>query len=423
MLKNFTFKQPNIVQLILLFLYKFTLDFVYVYFVSPRYSYACMTYHPYLYKYIVSLIFFVSLSLVAVKIIRINNASSFVLLILNLIYFIPTSTLYALAGLPDLYFLYVCMFWFFLHFFVLSFKDYRISKFNENSSLKLIIATVSLIVIVGIIYISGIYNNFRFHFGLMDVYKIRFAKRDLILPLWVAYFQPISATLSPVLMIYFFIRRKYALFAVFILIQLLMFGFGANKTTFFTLLISIFVCFLTMDFAKRVIILFFGILNIGVFVEILLTKISFIGYFFQYRICFLPSLLSYQFFDYFHKNKLLYLRESFLRFFGFSTGNKLETPFLISKVYYGKEIMSSNNGLCGDAYSNFGWISLFIYPLLLAFLLKLFDSVSYNHDHRIIIVISMILSLGLTNNTLFGLLLTNGFMFLIILLFLLPATT
>jgi hypothetical protein len=422
MIKSINIRQPNLLNLILIFLYRFLLDAVYIYSVSPTYVYSGMVYHPSLYKYLLSLVFLFLISFDIVRLIRMSNMSSFVLLILNLIYIIPTTTLYALAGLNDLYFLYFSLFWLIIHIFLLNFKDYRILKFNENGSLKLLIAAGSLIIICGILYITGIYNNFRFHFGLMDVYKFRFAKRDLILPVWVLYFQPIAATLSPVLMIYFFLKKKYHLVIVFILIQLLMFGFGANKTTFFTLIVSVAVCFFTFDFARKAAILFFVTLNIGVFVELLLFKVSFIAVFVQYRTCFIPTLLSYRFYEFFSDNKLLYWRESFLRLFGFSSGYDTSIPFLITKVFEGNSINSSNNGLCGDAFSNFGWLSLLIYPLLISILLKIFDSVLYEHNHRIIIIASMIVSLGLTNNTLFGLLLTNGFLFLIILLFFLPRT-
>jgi hypothetical protein len=208
----------------------------------------------------------------------------------------------------------------------------------------------------------------------------------------------------------------------FVLVQLLMFGFGADKTTLFTLLISLVACFFSLNSIKNIIVPLFALLCVAVFIEIYLLKSIYIGAIIVNRICFIPSLLSSQYFDFFSNHHLLFWKESVLRYFGFSTGYNTEIAFIISKVYLGKEIVSSNNGLCGDAFANFGWGSLIIFPVLISVLLKFFDSVSYDLNHKIIFIVSIILSLGLINIPLFGLLLTNGFLFLIILLFLLPRT-
>lgn len=417
---NFTLriKNSSLLQQLLIIVYRLLLDLVYIFYIHPTYNYSGMHYDFSFYKYLISLGFVFMISLTITNLLRKEKISYFVLLLLNIMYFIPTSTLYALGGISDSYFLYLFLYWLALSMIILFGLDFNFKNIKVTALQSLVVIFIVLVITFGVIYITGKYNDFNIYIGLKDVYKLRFAQRELNLPSWVVYFQPIAATLSPVFMIYFFIKKRYLVFGSFIFIQLLLYGFGANKSTLFILVIALLICFISSLYFKKATIYLFISLSAAVFIEVGINKLSHIATFVHNRMLFIPTILSYNYFDFFSNNELLYLRESILRNFGFNTNYALPTRFLINKVYYGNTIDSANNGLCGDAFSNFGWISFVIYPVIIGFFIKCFDAVSRKLNSKLIVLVSLIISLGLINGSFFSLLLTNGFFFLFVILYL-----
>ena len=92
-------------------LYKLSLDFLYVYAVNPIYSYQGFILNTRLYKYIISTFLVLLMINHILRLYNKGKSSSLIILILNLIYFIPGCTLYAMAGIDDMYFAFFALYW------------------------------------------------------------------------------------------------------------------------------------------------------------------------------------------------------------------------------------------------------------------------------------------------------------------------
>ena len=147
---------------------------------------------------------------------------------------------------------------------------------------------------------------------------------------------------------------------------------------------------------------------------------SFIAKYFIRRMIFVPAYLGKEYFDFFGENGLDYLRSSILRRFGFQSPYTGGIPRTIGLYVYNNSETNANTGLCGDAFANFGWISLVFYPLILVLTFKLLEKSMEGLDNRIIITVSFIMAYTFISGAYFTNLLSNGVMLLIVLMFLCP---
>jgi hypothetical protein len=418
-IKGINFIQKTLINSFILIIYKLSLDFIYLKAVSPFYSYAGMKLNVHFYKYIISTILFILLVKPIVTLYKQGNLSSLIILLLNLLYFIPGCTFYSFAGYSDNYFLFFSAYWILLMFLNRYITFPELKRFNYKSR-KILFFSALIIVTVGIVFISGRYNGFGMHLGLSDVYTLRFAQRDLKLPSMVNYFQPIAATLVPIAIVYCLIYKKYGWSIVLIILQLLSFAFGGMKMTLFFLFVAILAYNFYRENRKPLLVVGFIILNFVALIEVLIRHFSYVNTYITYRVLFVPNLISFQFFDYFSNHELLYWRDSILGKLGFASPYPFSVPNLIARVYSSEINGSANNGMCGDAFSNFGWYSLLILPFLIVIFCKFLDACSQLVDDRILLTAAVVFSMGFTNGSFFMLLLSNGFLFACILLYILP---
>jgi hypothetical protein len=405
---------------LVLLLYKITLDLIYVLIIVPRYSYTGYLVNFSVYKYVISLVVLaIMFQPIAGLIIKISP-SSLIILILNLAYFIPGCTLYAFYGFSNAFFCFYAVYWSLLMFFHYYFKRFHVLYPPKKITPFLFYAVVFIIAATGL-FISGAYNGFRFHFGLMDVYDLRDIQSKLDLPVIVRYLQPLASVFLPIALVYFLIKKEILWAILLATVQLLLFAFGGHKTTLFALFIAVLIYLFYTEKRAIWILYFVLILNIIVFIESLfLNGISYTSSFVQYRTFFMPNMISAHFFDFFSSHEFVYLRDSFLRWFGFKNPYDMPIPLLISGVYSGNYQIWANNGLCGDAFYQFGWLSLLIYPVLITFVIRVFEACTKNLDIRIVFTSCILFSQAFINNSFFIVMLTNGFMFTCFFLYLMP---
>lgn len=406
--------------MISIMLYKISLDLLYIYAVSPAYSYQGFIIEPKLYKYVISSILVVIMIKPILKLYNIEEASSLIVLILNFIYFIPGCTLYALANIDDKYFLFFVLYWILLMFWQKCFPKINIG-IRKGKFRKILFHTLIILTLGFSIAITGKYNGFKFHFKLSDVYDLRMDQREINLPGIVGYIQPLATIIIPISIVYFLINKKRCFSILLIVIQLLLFSFGGAKFTLF----SIFVALLAYYFysRNRDSLIAWGLIflnAISIIESFFNNSFSYIAAYIQRRNFFIPNLLSYQYYDFFSNNELLFLRESILGRFGFESPYDSSIKRLIGYIYYGSIENNANNGMCGDAYSNFGWMGLALYPLIIIISLKLLDACSKNIDPRVLLSVCTLYAITFTNASFFQLLLTNGFLFICVFLYYYP---
>lgn len=397
-------------------LLRLSLDIVYVFIAVSGYSCIHLDFHAY--KYVLSWLVTLIMTPFIVYLYKNSSASSTIILLINLIYFIPGCTLYSLSGLPDSYFLFYFFYW-----IVLMVWQYRIPyihfKLPPEGVSKRLFYIIMIIVAVGAIAISGIYNNFQMNFRLDNIYELRAIRRNMEIPTIIRYFQPLATVFIPLAIVYFLSKRKYILSLGMCVIQFLLFSFGGEKYALFVIPVAIIGYYLYRE--NRISWFSWGlvVLNVIAMLEFIF-KFRWITTYVQYRSQFVPTLISFQYYTYFTNNTPDYLSQSILRRFGFISDYDIAIPKIIGREYWNSVAVYANNGLVGDAFSNFAWLGLLMFPLLIVLTLRLMDACAYRIDRRILITVFIGYTVSIINVPIFTVILTNGFIFMCLVLYLLP---
>lgn len=221
----------------------------------------------------------------------------------------------------------------------------------------------------------------------------------------------------PFFIVYTLYRKKYFLFSIFLLMQILFFMIYINKTTLFIcfFIIIIFLLIKNKLFFKC----FSSLLTIGVLICLLFNfLIDFIypASLFIRRFLFLPAQIKFAYYDFFSQNQFLYFSEG-------QIGNlfNLEYPYdipsvkLIASKIFNKE-SNFNTGYWGDAYAQLGLPGIFILSAILIILLCILEKMSNNIPKEIKIPAIAFSFLSLNDGALLTNILTGG-MFIFFILF------
>lgn len=405
---------------LILLLYKFSLDIVYIKVVSQVYSYGEFGLNIIPYRYILSTMSFVIMTKPIIKLFKRISPSAIMLLLFNVLYFIPGCTLYGLSGvLTDIYFLFFMGYWILLMVFNMLMPDFKIyhrSNPSNNFIFYFLVFLFSLIAVA----VTGIYNGFRFQFDLINVYENRLAAREVYMPLVFRYLYGIIAVVIPIVVVFFLIKKKYLLAIILSFIQFLLFSFGANKAMIFSLFLAYVIYYFYQE--KKIVWILWGIIliNIIAIFEYLYFNSFIITALGPNRTFLVPNKLSYFYFEFFQSHPYLYLRESFLRWFGLKSPYDMGISRIMGGLHYGNYETNANNGMCGDAFAQLGWLGMIVYPFLMVLVFKLFNACSKGIDIRILLISCISFAISFINASFFGVLLTNGFIAVCLFSYFLP---
>lgn len=405
-------KQPFFKVAFLVYLYRGLLDMVYVKGIYPYYAYL----YNFKYSYSVERIFYSYLltflfAVIIYKYVSKTNLSSLFIFTISLVYFIPNLSVYCWDGLSQGYFIYYLTCFIFL---VLSdrlvppINFVRNKYYSQNfpNYIAIFVAVVNALIVVFFI-------GFTIKIDLTDVYNMREEWASQNLPSVVSYFQPFAARLIPVLIVYYICRKKYLMVIILIVSQLLSFSFSGLKYIFFALIIGVLIGFFYNNLNRISVIYGLIIANIfSVFELFILKRESLFVTFFTRRISFIPNKISYFYYEFFEKNELLYLRESFMRWFGLSNPYKERIPAVIGNYAFGVK-MGANTGLFGEAFSQFGFFSALIYPFLYIFAFRLLEAcvkVQNVFDYKVAFTAVILYTISFIDGAYFSILLTQGFL-------------
>lgn len=405
---------------ILLFLYRLTLDFIYIKVISPVWEYQHFILDIDNLLLLYSYIWMLLIALYDYKLYKDNRPSSIFLFFTDLLFFIPLSSIAPLAGFSPLFFYFALSYWIIMAYM----QNKRLAIVYERVPFNtvnptLIFYLISSFFIVLNLCITIYYNGFHIKFDLNDIYDIRYAVRDMHLPVLVNYIKPLASKITLLVITVMIIKKKYTWLIILTLIQLTNFAFGALKSDLFALLIAYIIGFVYKPHHR--VYLLYGLIaaNIWVIIEYYIFDVSLTSIVIHRRVLFMPGLLSFEYYEFFSSNECVYLRDSFMRYFGMQSPYDLEVPRLIGSVYYGNGEANCNTGIVGDDFAQLGWLSLFIFPFLRIKLMKLYDFVSNKTNESIMVFISFIYSLVFISGTMFSSLLTGGFFGICLLLYLL----
>ena len=416
--------QPK--KIIIPMLYYFALSASYVYWVSPHFQNAGFTVSFSLECSIVG--FFVALIVSAVtsKLVERGKVSDIIVTFLIILYFYPQIVLFSFCFHDYVFFLYVNLYL----SIVVIFNYFTLIKSRSIYIKERLSLFISVMVILSVfmIVISGAFTGFRISFNLDDYYEYRFAVRELSMPDFVKYLFNWAKTILPIGLVFAIINKKWWLVILTSVSEMLCFSFDGKKSSMFMFFLAFVIAFLYKKNHFKKIQLYMLFVNLFLFIEQFLRDgESFVGKNIIRRLMFIPAYLGWAFYDFFQKNELDYFRSSFLRRFGFVSPYSEGIPRIIGRIYNvtlsSIGAVNANTGLCGDAYSNLGWLGLLFFPFVIVIICKLFERYLVDLDPKLQIIISLTVAYAFLSGAFFTVLLTNGILVLMLLLIIIPRTS
>ena len=424
-IKNYKLKVSDWSVIIVLIIYRIFLDVIYVNYVNPVWQY----YHfnlDFNYGYtIISYFLTFLMSISVAPLIRRRKLSDITLLLLIVMYYIPYTSLFSLCSHDVEYMVFVTVYFLIMIVanFVVNTRELPTLKIgNVNFSDSKIFMLLIILLGVIIIAISGIYTGFRISFDLSDYYEYRAEAREYAMPEVLRYLYSWSQVGLNVGLVFSLTRKKKALSIYIILCNIFAFSFSGKKSMLFILILTIIISFFYNEnrHLRKIPLYFLGVSGAAIVEMVIRGKDVFIAKHFIRRLLFIPPLMGTLFYDYFSVREKDYLRSSVLRRFGFVSPYGEKIPRLIGSVYFpnvgGALAMNANTGLCGDAFSNFGFWALLFVPVVIILTFKIIEMCVGSYDKKMIMVISILTAYTFINVAYFTTLLTDGFIFLCILM-------
>lgn len=412
----------KVTKVLLLIAYYAILTAAYVFWLSPEYRYQGFVTSFSLECGIIGALTMLFTSFFVAALIERDGVSDTILALVIMLYFYPQIVLYSVGLNNGEYFLYVVLYLLGLllanRFCPIIEKKVHLMEYANLFEIVIVLLGLSMVLI------SGVFAGFRISFNLSDYYEYRFEVREMALPSILRYVLNWARTLLPIGLIYALVKKNKWLIAFTTVAQILCFSFDGKKSALFMFFLTFVVAFIFKSSYRKRMPVFMCLIGGSVFLESSLRAgKSFIGKHILRRMMFVPPYLGWAFFDFFSKNELDYLKSSILRRFGFRSSYSEPIPRLIGRLYNlgsTSNAINANTGLCGDAFANFGWYSLLIYPILDVIVFKILGKYTEGLDERLQIIISLTVSYVFLSGSFFSVLLTNGILLLIFLLIFVP---
>jgi oligosaccharide repeat unit polymerase len=343
-----------------------------------------------------------------------KNPSNLIFFFLLIITYIPIASIYWLKDEARIYFFSITI-GFLISIFVVKFtpRIYIKNIFKDNTFFYLIVSLASFVSLTCVIIFNGIPDLSALNFNI--VYEIRgdfnygfgFMNYLLTWQVWV---------INIYLILHFLLNKKYKLIFIPVFIQFFIYLSTGHKTYLFLMLAIPFLFYMiNKKFFYAVLLLAINSLILISWIEFNIVDTPWITSLFTNRLLFLPSQISFQYYEFFSNNELMLLTHSLFSLFG-NSGYSIHPIQIIGIVYYGGNW--PNTGYFGDAYMNFGIVGIFVFSMLFGFLLVIFDSFALkNNLARLVKVMSVLFVMYFTSGGLLTSLLNGGILLLLLLLF------
>lgn len=399
-------------------LYRFFLDWVYKDIITEYYSYMGFLYNPTERSLSISWVILLGFIPFLINLFHRKRISSDVIVLLFLTSFVPMTSLMRFMPMDNTFLTLYILYWgvfILLYYLMPSFSAQKKIYYKITPLLWIIIGTL----IFSVLFVSGYYFGFRISFDLSTVYDLRTEVRETTMPGVFGYLIPAAGSILPIFLVYFMSKRNKLMTIIITIVILLDFSIGGHKSVFFKLILCfIGYFFFTYRTKYNYSLIFAGITLIAALEKIFINTFVLANYGIR-RVFFVPGLLNYQYYDFFSKNEHDYFRQSILRRLGMQSPYQTPIPRIVGEVYYGRIEMNANNGLFSDAYAHLGLLSILM-PFLIIVLLKLMDKYSVGIEIKLLFLPIVILVTTLISGSFFSILLTDGLLLLLIVLFLFP---
>ena len=300
-------------------------------------------------------------------------------------------------------------------------------RLNLSSSQKLsclliiaVLSNISLVLVYGArFYLPSILEVYEVRSEFKGAISSRGGIFSTVLLRWTAY------VINPMVILLALSRRWFPIVILASVMQLYIFGIAGLKSialsVFLLPILYVFLC------SIRSVAYSFFVTGISVFIFIIFL----ISYSLDQRIymdlavrraILVPGQLSAYYFEYFsHSEKFQFSVSRTLGLFNMNNrAYSVDIPALIGYEYFGRKDASSNANIFADAFANFGYFGMILFSTGLAIFLRILNSTSREIDVSLTSAVCFLQMVNFTNSSLTTILLGHGFIFLLILIHLLP---
>lgn len=402
------------IEMGLLIVFKVLLDLSYIYFVNPTYKYMGFSLDINSIKLLESYLFCILIFFFLP--IGEKTPSRLGIKLLFLLIIVPTSTIYALKNESRAFFYFLLGGFFITLLIIKILPTFNIRKIKTKYTLFFIVGVASILVYIILIILNGIPSFQAFHFS--EVYEIR--KNYKLGPFFMSYLFIWQAKILNCFLIAFaWYYKRYFLLLIFISMQVLIFLISGHK---FFLIFPLFAIWIIFTAQRKN---FFRLTTISLIVLICLSYGLYLGghgirmgSMIIRRSLLLPSLVSFFYYDFFSKNKLVYLSNSLLGSLFSNYQYEMPIPNMLANAYLNNPDINMNAGYLADAYMHFGFPGILILSVILGIIMRAIDSIVKRNSTPLTLSIGVTPLLSLINSGLLTSLFTHGILLSMIILWL-----
>lgn len=406
-------KKRDVMNLLLLLLFKIIIEFIYIDILQLHFGYLGLDLSFNIIKSIESYVLAIIIYLIIDK--RQNKPSSIFLQIIFVLAIIPTLSIYGLKNEPRKA-LYI-----YLSSFILTLLVVRL--FPKIKLIKIEHAKMLYFIIIGsltlLTYILLIRDNGLPHLYVLNFNNIYFHRSKVVYNSLTAYLVPWqSGVINIFLIALLYLKREYYKMTIPIFLQIIIFLITAHKTYLFSPFAVIGLFFILkkgnlMNFMSKVLIMF----NITAYVAYKFNITVWLIALITHRLHYVPAQIGFYFYDFFSKNDKLLFSEGFIgKILNLRSPYSLTVFNMIGDLYFGRSEMYANTWYVADSFANGGVIAVVIIAVIFGITLVIIDSIK--QDYQIIVAALFMPMLSLTNGSLLTAYFTNGILIGIIIILL-----
>lgn len=253
----------------------------------------------------------------------------------------------------------------------------KVPRLARGRKVSLYIAFVAVVFLILWYFASGAVMHFNLNFS--KVYDYREQSAELANVGVLAYLNNwVYKVFSVFLISYSLYKRNFLFFAALCATQVFFYGVSNHKAVFFTPIMIFGVWYYFRRFNSLTIMpVGFLLVVVGSLAAYLYLGEVMVGSLFIRRVFYVPSLLMFDYFEFFFNNQFVYWSNSVLSSF-IAYPYDVGLPHVIGE--YNGSGAGANNGFIASGYAHAGVMGVVIYSVILAYFIKIVDCVVIKSD-------------------------------------------
>lgn len=379
-----------------LMVYAIATSLIYLFAISPLFSYSYLTTNISEKKLIICFAFFA----ITAHCLPVNSGkpSSYLFYLIYLINYIPTLLFTWLNDMPIMYAFYLTICVIIIEVYISSkVKGISISIRNGEMLFYLIFAFYIISSLLLIVRRGGINPQ------TLNIYYIsRVRSGNNLSGTWGYLLNWCAKSFSPMFFAYFAYKRKWIYVTIVSAIQLMLYLSYGYKAFLFSIALLVLVAYVLKEknnfFAS--IAGLFALIHAASFLLYRLDISKLPLFTFAYRTLYIPAQCQYQYYEFFLENDYLFFSEGFIgKILGIEYPYSLPIGVVVNQVTFGPDDYSNGNtGLFSYGFADCGFLGMILASALLIMVFLVVDN-STNHIPRFIVVAAMSYQMFILNDT------------------------